>query len=326
MNTIFMVKNAVILPLMPITLYNSHLSGILFMPRLFSTSPLVLGVIEDVEINQLKYSKFHYRSDMSDHKELSHSIEEKGLLEPIIVRNITNSINNTYNYEIVAGHRRYEACKKLGWKRIICHIVELDDRQALEVSLMENMQRKNLNPIEEAQAYKKYILTFGWGGISELALMIGKSPSYIDKRVRLLELPPKVIDSVSSFSIHASTAEELLSLKDTDKQYKLANLIKRKHLSSRDTRRLIKEARNETVYDYDNTTDIMYPRSRVKDIDERTQRSFDKSIIALKTAMNKLSGIIEEMEENWMIYEILMQHKNMLHNQIDILIKEKMKL
>jgi ParB family chromosome partitioning protein len=66
--------------------------------------------------------------------------------------------------------------------------------------------------------------------------------------------------------------------------------------------------------------------SRIKEIDERTQRSFDKSIIALRTAMNKLNTIIEQAQENWIIYEILLQHKNMLHKQIDILIREKIKL
>jgi ParB family chromosome partitioning protein len=293
---------------------------------LFSTSPLVLGIIEDVEINLLKYFKYYYRTEMLDYEDLIRSIEQKGLLQPIIARSIIDSRTDTISYEIIAGHRRFEACKKLGWRRIICHIVELNDEEALEVSLIENMQRKNLNPIEEAQAYKKYIVNFGWGGISDLASKLGKSPSYIDKRVRLLELPSKVVDSVSKYFINPSTAEELLSVKDKNKQSTLANLISRNSLSSRQTRKLINDSESNSVYDYDKESELQYHQPLVKNIDEKAQRSFDKSIIALRTAMNKLSEIIESLEDNWMIHEILMQHKTMLHNQIDILIKEKKKL
>ncbi len=232
--------------------------------------------------------------------------------------------NKESHYEIVAGHRRFAVCKKLGWKKIICHIIELDDKDAFEVSLIENIQRKNLNPIEEAEAYKKYILNFGWGGISELASRIGKSPSYIDKRVRLLDLPSKVIDSISNSFISPSTAEELLSIKDKKQQSELANLAKAKSLSSRDIRELIKDVKRNSVYDYSINNTL--GEISINDIDKKTQRLFDKSIIALRIAMNKLCSIIEETQENWVIYEILMHHKNMLHNEIDLLIKEKMKL
>jgi ParB family transcriptional regulator, chromosome partitioning protein len=296
------------------------------MSRLFTTSPLILGIIEEVEINLLKYFKFYYRSDMGDHNELFYSIKEKGLLQPIIVRSIVDSNTDNSRYEIIAGHRRYEACKKLGWRKILCHIVELDDEEALEISLVENIQRKNLNPIEEAQAFKKYVVNFGWGGISDLALKLDKSPSHIDKRIRLLELPREVIDSILKSCIHTSTAEELLCVKDKNKQSALASLINRNSLSSRRTRKLIKDTEDNTFYDYNKNAESEYLQPRVKDIDEKTQRCFDKSIIALRTAMSKLGNIIESIEDNWMIYEILMQHKNMLHNQIDILIKEKMKL
>ena len=71
--------------------------------------------------------------------------------------------------------------------------LHLDDKEAFEISLVENVQRKTLNPIEEAEAYKRYVLSFGWGGISDLATRIGKSPSYIDKRMRLLDMPSLIV-------------------------------------------------------------------------------------------------------------------------------------
>ena len=267
----------------------------------------------------LKPFQFNMRNDVGNLADLSYSIKEKGLLQPILVRNIQ------LHYEIIAGHRRYEACKKLGWRKIICHIVELDDREAYEVALIENIQRKTLNPIEEAEAYKKYVTDFGWGGFTDLAHRIGKSKSYLNKRVRLLELPSYVIDSVSRSSINTSTAEELLPLRDKKQQSKLAALAEHGALSSRDMRELVAHTKRNEVYDYDGKKETSYG-PRLKNIDELAQRSFDKSIVALKMAMNKLGTIIQEAEENWIVYEMLMQHKNILHNQIDILIREKMKL
>jgi ParB family transcriptional regulator, chromosome partitioning protein len=287
--------------------------------RLFSTSPLILGVIEDVEIGLLRPFKHNCRSNYHL-DDISNSIRQKGLLQPILAR------NDGSHYEIIAGHRRYEACKKLGWRKIICHILELDDKEAYEISLIENVQRKTLNPIEEAEAYKRYVLNYGWGGISDLATRIGKSPSYIDKRLRLLDLPSHIVNSISDSTIKPSTAEEILSVKDGTKQAELGDLIKKHKLSSRGIRELIKfthqDSDSDSVYDYNCPANA----PKIRDIDTMTQRSFNKSIIALKTAMNKLSDIIEEVQENWILYEILMHHRNMIHNQIDVLIKEKKKI
>ena len=290
------------------------------MSKLFSTSPLILGVIEDIEISLLRPFKYNYRHDLCDFDDLLHSIRHSGLLQPILVR------SSGAHFEIIAGHRRYEACKKPGWKKILCHILEINDKRAFEISLMENIQRQSLNPIEEAQAYKQYVLNLGWGGISDLALRIGKSTSYIDKRLRLLDLPPEIVESVSCSHINASTAEELLSVKDSRKQSKLGQMIQNNQLSSRDIRQIIQDTKRNPIYDYDGSDEDQRYTPRRKDLDERTQRSFDKSIIALRIAMNKLGTIIEQVQENWIVYDILMQHKNMLNNQIDILIKEKIKL
>ena len=85
------------------------------------------------------------------------------------------------------------------WRKIPWHIVELDDKKAFEYSLVENIQRQTLSVIEEAEAFKVYVADFGWGSVSELARKIGKSPSYITKRINLLDLPTDVIDSVTKY-------------------------------------------------------------------------------------------------------------------------------
>jgi len=276
-----------------------------------------LGLIEDIEIGKIKQSLPSYRSIHTEIDELVRSINKKGLLQPIIVRS-----KGEY-YEIVAGNRRYKACTALGWRKIVCHIAELDDKEAFEVSLIENIQRKNLEPIEQAHAFKNYVLAFGWGGISELSAKIGKSVSYIDKIIRLLDLPADILDSISKFEINRSTAEELLSIRDNHRQSKLAKIIRERRLSSRQVRELVKDHKEGSIYDFDEKWTF---REKFVDIDRNTQKSFDKSIVALRVAMNTLSTIMEYIEDNWIVYETLMQHKNMLHTQIDLLIKEKRKL
>jgi ParB family transcriptional regulator, chromosome partitioning protein len=287
------------------------------MSKVFSTSPLIMGVIDDVNISQIRQSEHNYRDPLNDIEELVKSIREKGLLQPILVR------TKDEHYEIIAGHRRYQACKYLGWRKIICHILEIDDKDAFEISLIENIQRKSLDPLEEAHAFKEYVSNFGWGGMSDLATRIGKSTSYVDRRIRLLDLPIDVLSSTSKSLISTSIAEELLSIKDQSKQSELARLAHENKLSSRQIRELIKDVNNDSVYDYD---ELAYSDTQMIDIDKKTQRWFDKSIIALRVAMNKLGSIIEDTEDNWIIYEILMHHKNMLHEQIDLLLKEKNKM
>jgi len=94
------------------------------------------------------------------------------------------------------------------YAKIACHIIELDDKQAFEVSLIENLQRKTLGPLDEASAFKAYVSDFGWGGVSELSLKIGKSISYIIKRIKLLNLPIDIQNSIINHTLDTSTAEE----------------------------------------------------------------------------------------------------------------------
>lgn len=276
---------------------------------------MIAGLIEDIDIYRIKQPPEYYRSSSSNVNELASSIKLKGLLQPVIVRT-----NRDGYFEIVAGNRRLQACKILGWRKIICHIVELDDREAFEISLIENIHRKTLNPIEEAHAFRSYVKDLGWGGISDLAAKIGKSISYVDKRLKLLELPPEIIESISNSTISTSVAEELCFIDDTKKQREFAKIASHEKMSSRQTRNLVKDFKESSGFDANTSIKTM------GEIYEKSQRSFDKSITALKIALNKLALIIEQTEDDWVVYEILMQHKSMLNAQIDLLIREKKKL
>jgi ParB family transcriptional regulator, chromosome partitioning protein len=231
----------------------------------------------------------------------------------------------------VRGNRRYKACKALGWKKILCHIIDATDKEASEISLMTNIQRKLLTPIEEAQAFHNYLSNYRWGDITELAENIGKSRSYIYRRLKLLEFPSDIITAISNSKIDPSIIEELASIKDNTLKEKLSEEVLENNYSCMQIRQIRKiweedQNLNDNVYfdhkdkDKDNGNDL-------QSLDEKTlQRLFNKMIILLKNTSRNMMPIIEDSEENWLVYTSFMQHKKMIDAQIDTLIKEKKKI
>jgi ParB family chromosome partitioning protein len=246
-------------------------------------------------------------------EELMDSISKIGLLSPIIVRPVIAG------FEIVAGNRRFNACRKLGWKKIPSHILELDDKSAFEVSIIENVNRRTLTFIEEGRAFKKYVNEFGWGSISELADKLSKSPSHISKRIKLLDLPNDVLNLISESEISVSMGEELLTIKEQDKQIKLAQLTIARSLTTKKLRSIINDQEGE-VY--------LNNKSYISETDEKERnivKIFEESIISLRIAANKLAVTIEKVQNEWIVFELLMHHKNIISSQIDLLIREKKK-
>ncbi len=282
-------------------------------------STLFPGISDELPISKIKHSNISLRSGSVVGDDLVMSISQKGLLHPILIR-----VNNKSQFEVVAGNRRLHACRALKWKKIACHIVEMDDREAFEAALVENIQRKSLNPLDEARAFKSYVSDYGWGGISELSDKIGKSASYVAKRIKLLDLPTDVLNSLSDFTLNTSAAEELLFIDDKKGQSKLAELVRQRRLSSKNVREIVKDIQKDG-YPFIDPVDIAYYGAHI-DRAEKSRKSIDKSIATLRIAMSRISAIIEGNESNWIVYEILMQHKNILHEQIGILIKEKAKI
>jgi ParB family chromosome partitioning protein len=222
------------------------------------------------------------------------------------------------NFEVVAGNRRLKACKVLGRKKIACYIVDLDDKAAFEASMIENIQRNTLSIIEEGMAFRKYVNEFGWGSESELAQKLSKSPSYVSKRMRLLDLPDDALQLICDSKISVSTGEELLSLQEKTSQSKFAVIAANHAISSRNLRKLVKEEKYETI-------DLSLSYHGNMDERERFLKTFDNSILALRVAMNKLARNIENVEHNWILHEVLMNHKRNIHSQVDLLIREKRK-
>lgn len=281
----------------------------------FDESSFVPGLVEELPLSKIKPFRLAIRPSNSEIEQLAISIREKGLLQPILVRPIENGY-----FEVITGNRRFNACKLLHWKKILCHIVDLDDKSAYEVSLIENIQRKSMDPVEEALAFKKYVQDYGWASLKDLAKNIGKSSSYVSKRIALLELPQDVLEKVRTKEISPTTAEELLRLDSADDQSELATLVSRRHLSMRKAREMIKDAREICFTENSKLTQNDTSASR-----EQFERALDKAALSLQISLSRLGSIIESTADNWIIHEILLQHKAMLHSQIDLLLKEKRK-
>jgi ParB family transcriptional regulator, chromosome partitioning protein len=283
------------------------------------------GMLENVSISQIKLPEFNYREKEHDDEieNLKFSMKQYGLLNPIIVRNVENL------FEVVTGVRRYKASKLLGWRKILCHVIDVTPKEAYEISLMSNLQHKQLDPIEEAMAFKKYLYNYKWGQISELAYKIGKSHSYIHRRLKLLECAPAIIDAISQRRIEPSIAEEIISIKNQDLRTNLVTLALEEKITCKDIRKVKDTLDNLKVSShnlYQNNQDNLEMHQNIIELDERNQKLFGKMIILLKNTIRTMSPIIEDAENDWIIYDIFMQHKNMIDKQIDILIKEKKKM
>jgi ParB family transcriptional regulator, chromosome partitioning protein len=180
--------------------------------------------IEEIIPNRSQPRK-HF--DEAKLQELAASIKEKGILEPLIVRRVDQG------YEIIVGERRWRAAQKAGLQEVPILVKEVREREILEISLIENLQRENLNPIEEADGFRRLIEEFGISQ-EELGARIGKDRTTVANALRLLKLPPDVIDHLLQNRITAGHARAILSLDTREKQKELCRLILQKGLSVRE--------------------------------------------------------------------------------------------
>ncbi len=267
----------------------------------------LFGEIENILIVNIRVPSNNLRiSNSLNIEKIANSIRQHGLLQPLVVK------PRSEHFEIVAGYRRFLACKSLHWKKIPCHIVNLDDMQTFEVAMVENIRRKSFTPLEEANAFKIYVSDKGWGGVTDLSNKIGRSQSSIIRRIGLLDLPKDVLNRIKKSELSPSTAVELFRVKDPVKQSHLAKLVARQHLTTKRVRGMVN---NDMMLNNQPDTVI---RSQL--------RAFDRSIIVLRVALNKIVTIMdEEDEEDMLIRELLLHQRNVLHQQIGILLKCKKK-
>jgi ParB family chromosome partitioning protein len=163
--------------------------------------------------------------DQTNLDELTSSVKQHGVLQPILVRPLPAG-----RYQIVAGERRWRAATAAGLKAIPALIEEIDDDTALEIAIIENLQREDLSPIDEALIYDKMIRQHGYS-IRKLAQKLGKDKGYLENRLRLADAPPEVRELVSVRKDTLSHAYELLKVTDPRKRKKLADMVARGELS-----------------------------------------------------------------------------------------------
>lgn len=164
--------------------------------------------------------------------ELSESIKQHGIIQPITVRKLP-----TGYYQIIAGERRWRAARMAGLKEVPVNIIEADDKLAAELALVENLQRADLNPIEEAKGYHRLIKEFGLTQ-EEAAQAVGKSRPAVTNAMRLLTLPAEVVEMLESGMISAGHARALLAIQEDDLKIEAAKMIIAKGLSVRQTEAL----------------------------------------------------------------------------------------
>lgn len=190
----------------------------------------------ELKIVEVEPNKNQPRNRFDEEKleELASSIAEHGVISPIIVKKLDNGF-----YRIIAGERRWRASKLAGMKKIPAIIRDFDEKTSTEVALIENLQRENLNPIEEAKGYAELMKKFGLTQ-EEAAKKVGKSRPYIANLLRLLNLHPKITEMVEIGSISVGHAKVLLSVEDKEKQLQYAKLIEEKALTVRELEKIIK--------------------------------------------------------------------------------------
>ena len=191
--------------------------------------------ILSIDISQIKPNKNQPRKEFDEKslKELSDSIKTYGVIQPIIVRKIGK------NYEIIAGERRWRASKIAGLEEVPCLVKDVEEFESIKMALIENIQREDLNPIEEAKAFRELMDNYNLTQ-EEVSQIVGKSRSYIANSIRLLNLDKKILDYIEEGSLSSGHARALLSIEDEKERSKIANEIINKKLNVRDTEELAK--------------------------------------------------------------------------------------
>ena len=196
--------------------------------------------ISSIVPNRNQPRKFFEKESLN---ELTNSIKERGIIQPLIVRKSDDQDNK---FELIAGERRWQAAQAAGIHEVPVLVVEADHLKSLELAIIENVQRRDLNAIEEAESYKNLIDNFGYEQ-DQVSKFIGKSRSHVSNTLRLLSLPEKLIEMIRSEKISQGHAKILIGL---DNALLLAEKIIRKKLSVRQTENLVRILKNGSSKKY----------------------------------------------------------------------------
>ena len=254
-----------------------------------------------LSLSEIIPNKYQPRKNFDEDNldDLTNSIKERGVIQPIIVR-ISNS--NDAKYEIIAGERRWLAARKAGLHDIPVVVTEADDLKSLEFAIVENVQRHDLNPLEEAQGYKKLIDQFSYDQ-DKVSKFIGKSRSYITNSLRLLTLPEDVIKLIETQKLTAGHAKILVGLENASF---VASKIIEKKLSVRQTENFVKFFRKAKKEPSKNSTDanVLSLQSSIREkiginVTIKNKKNNSGSVIFDYKDLDQLNRIIEIIKNNY---------------------------
>ncbi len=206
----------------------------------------VEGGISYIPVGAISFSPYQTREILSDNElqGLAESLKEKGVLQPIVVRQLEE--DDGFSYELVAGERRYRAAKKAGLTEIPAIVRELSDQESAEFTVIENAQRENLNPVEEALAFKVLVDEFKLPQ-REIAKLVGKSRPLVANSLRLLQLEDEILEYLKKGELSAGHAKVLLGVEDEAFQRKLARRVVKNGLSVRALEAIVARAMEEDL-------------------------------------------------------------------------------
>lgn len=203
---------------------------------MLSDRPAMSEEMAEIDIDLIEPNNFQPRTNFDEEKleELAQSIRANGVIQPILVRRVDNE-----KYQLVAGERRWRAAQRAGLLKVPCVVKEIPEDKMLELALVENIQRQELNAIEEAQAYKRLIETLGFTQ-EMVAQRVGRDRTFITNYLRLLRLPEDIQQLVEVEKLSTGHARALLGIDDPEIQRKLAKNVMDKGLSVRQTEYVVK--------------------------------------------------------------------------------------
>lgn len=265
------------------------------LDALFNSTPAATPnepqtALRDVPIKNIRQNPFQPRKDFDPQqlKELRESLSSSGLLQPVTVR---RAAEGGESYELIAGERRLRAAQELGWTTISAVVKDLDDRELLALALIENLQRTDLNPIEEAEGYDRLVTEFGHTH-QTVGAMVGRDRSTVANLLRILQLPAPVRQMVRDGTLTVGHARPLLGLGDETKIVELARETVKKGLSARDIEQRVRESAyakptegGKRKRGRPQKTDSR--SADVRDIEERLRRRLQTDVSVVPTAVNK---------------------------------------
>jgi len=236
-----------------------------------------------VDIDSLKACPFQPRRIFKEEQiaELAASIQQRGLIQPLAIRIVDGQ------YELIAGERRLRAARSIGMKQIRAVVYDASDMEVAELALIENLQREDLTPLEEAEQYRLLQKKFGLKQ-AVIANHVGKNRAVIANMIRLLELQPEVRELLNEEAISVGHAKVLLQLKQAEQQIKMAKNIAEKHLTVRKTEQCIREILNPSP----KTPKLVYEMpSNYAKVCKRLSKDFGTKVIIAEKGKN--NGVIE---------------------------------